>query len=664
MWNDQFLFVWASLTGIGLWLVFYQRRYGRNSGTPPVPAPVTGVMTWLRNWIGNPSRGFAATYPIWLLAIISGSILVLHTLAYWLRAEHFLPEVGVAATVLLGLVFGFFSAQFVARTFRRDFRLRYALIGVGSVFVLSVAYSLPVYHKEVTSLLKGIGLTSLKTGVVELTFAEHTQQPRAAVQSASSAGSGGTAATGVPHPSDPEHALKWLSRQVSDDNATTYIQADRKYISDFERGYLTDHSVKDRTDWAFQEAVYFLRPVKILSDCPTDYVFVVRDSQLLLVNIKPVIEELLKVHAHARQRLDPCFRGDKKCSPELADYDSDPASQEQEWKDLNAAVRKVLSEITTDFPHEVDVSKCSPKRIDEISSDRALPLAYLQPYVTIALASLLWAHGSPDEGVDVLAQWLDMWSCARGTSGGRGGCPAGRVRDAEKLPEWFALRAEFELVAATWRVAGYSNINFRDLAAGHQDRFMQFVRKSAPHMSLDTELDACNAAVRAGASRPAQTTKTQVLDLLLSDLDTKLRAETFFVSDKQMPELENLDDQAVTLASFKPQCFPPPDAEHPDRYKGILASYQITAGLLSLAIAERIERIAASADERHKGTEIFENAKATLRNGFRALKELRDPKREELAGKPWAVRLFEVPEWEEAYGLAVRAIDQLNASEQ
>jgi hypothetical protein len=114
-----------------------------------------------------------------------------------------------------------------------------------------------------------------------------------------------------------------------------------------------------------------------------------------------------------------------------------------------------------------------PDRVPDLQN-----FSYLQPYVAMTLANLLVAHGSPDEAIDVLAQWLLLWSCARGDDPERTGCDLYRQPSAAgDLPEWFRIRAEFELNTLLFRQAGESNLAYRDFLGALAKHFTNYNAK-------------------------------------------------------------------------------------------------------------------------------------------------------------------------------------------
>jgi hypothetical protein len=314
-------------------------------------------------------------------------------------------------------------------------------------------------------------------------------------------------------------------------------------------------------------------------------------------------------------------------------------------------------------------------------------LSYLQPYVTIALANLLVAHGSPDEAVDVMTQWLNLWRCARGEDSNRkqrpANCTFGPLPEADRLPEWFSIRAEFELNVLLYRLAGEGNITYRDFLRDHTVHFSDFVarpqhydRRPQPGgdgapvgISISEELRHCLLAkpVESGAKSDTQSgangfpnIRATMLRSLLQNEDTLLRSELHFLTGVTWPEMENFHERGLALTRFRIDCIYPEQGEERKIWDATLADYKITSGLLALAIADRILTTASSADERNRADEIKNEGKLLLRNGYRLLKDFRDEDRKKYATLPWSERVFRVSAWEESCTLAERAMHQLN----
>jgi hypothetical protein len=126
--------------------------------------------------------------------------------------------------------------------------------------------------------------------------------------------------------------------------------------------------------------------------------------------------------------------------------------------------------------------------------------------------------------------------------------------------------------------------------------------------------------------------------------------------------MENLNERSRSLTRFKIECINPENGTERPFWEATLADYSITAGLLGLAISERLATTADSSDERARAEEIKNDARIQLRYGYRSLKKQLDDDREKFKASPWSDRVFSVSAWEQSYSLAERAIYQLNAS--
>ena len=163
----------------------------------------------------------------------------------------------------------------------------------------------------------------------------------------------------------------------------------------------------------------------------------------------------------------------------------------------------------------------------------------------------------------------------------------------------------------------------------------------------------------------------------MADESSLLKAEllTGLVSDRSITELETLIDQVLLISKFTPECLDPkhgqspPSPARPDRkpspspWVAVVADYQITAGLLALAVADRYQLIAASTDERQRAIEIRLKGKLLIEQGYRVLNPIRNE--ENAAGDKDlpSKQVFTVSSWEESCVLAERALDQLHRIE-
>src|ERR1700693_115544 len=192
MWDERFLFVLSALFAIGMWVVVGLRHAAAKSGRSTTPL--------------DDSRR--------LVVIVAILILAGHSYYHWRTSGLSYPGVGSVLAVLLGGAVGSFSARFVWSLFGARFGAKDPLIGVLALLILVIVYSLPVYRREISTLLGNVGLSSVKTPFVELSFTERPQL-RSAVFSASKP-SGDEHSSAISRPSDPRPGLNGLKHAVSE----------------------------------------------------------------------------------------------------------------------------------------------------------------------------------------------------------------------------------------------------------------------------------------------------------------------------------------------------------------------------------------------------------------------------------------------------------------
>ena len=664
MWDDRFIFVLSALFGISLWIVISKRRAAIRTARPP----------WL-------AYGLLTS----VVAAI-GLILVIRYFDHAADPGMKYPSLGLVLAIIIGAAVGSFSARFVWSLFGARFGAKDPLIGVLVLVLLVIVYSLPVYQREISALLGHIGLSSLKTPIGELTFTEHSRFQGAVVSAAKPTGEERSSA--LPRPSYPRPGLDSLRHAVSE-GPNDYLIKDARYIAFFDG---PDPSPgEDGVDKVMLATRTFLRPAKTLARCLRAYVDIIPDSQLLLVDVRRVLYFFFRMHANAVVAL----RNNR-------DHPEDPSKDLAELYNLVDDVRGAVLQaigatgansdraggeqpvfVETDDGRNPDFAeKCRSDNLKP-SADAARDLqafSYLQPYVTIALANLLVAHGSSDEAIDVITQLLYQWRCARGEDTDRkeraAKCKFGPLAVASRLPEWFRIRAEFELNVLLYGQAGEENITYRDFLRDHAAHFADYA--AHPHKDDRRESPAAKVQGSGGISIREELTRCQdrkpptdgsaalgpdiraiMLRSLLQNENTLLRSEIHFLAGSAWAELENLHERGLVLTRFSVGCLNP-EGDDAKVWEAQLANYKITSGILSLAIADRLGTTAASVDERNRAEEIKTEAKQQLRAGYRLLKVFRDADRKELALLPWSERVFNVSQWEEACSLAERAIHQLN----
>jgi hypothetical protein len=374
MWDDRFLFVAAALIAFA---VILGPRIARLRQTVPLGrqniklGPITVVVIML------------------LLLLVVGS----HFWYNWYKS--FLPNVTSLIAILLGAIFGSFTAHFVSSLFGARFGRRDPIIGASVLLLLSIAYSFPLYSAAISDVLSGIGLSSVKTPFLELTVRERGSK------SVTAAVSGATSNSGqVPRTSDPVPGLTWLRRDTTFDTDAipeSTLPSDEDYIYYFDSKISDSGAHKARV----QQIKTFLFPAKRLSQCLQEYVQILPDAGLLLVDVKPVIESIFMLHARAKQDAEEKL-------PQKT-YEVKSNDQLHFWLRVN----DVLSGVNKKFDETLHPAVKWPAKSEQCKepiSTNAAPITvdHRQPYGALVLADLIQAHGSPDEAIAVLVEWLNL----------------------------------------------------------------------------------------------------------------------------------------------------------------------------------------------------------------------------------------------------------------
>jgi len=666
MWDDRFIFVLSALFGISLWIVISKRRAAIRTGRPP--------------W-----------FAYGLLTSIIAAIAIILTIRYFGHVTEpeglQYPGLGLVLAIIIGGAVGSFSARFVWSLFSARFGAKDPLIGVLVLLLLVIVYSLPVYQREISALLSHVGLSSLKTPIGELTFTEHSRFQGAVVSAAKP--SGDERSSALPRPSYPRPGLDSLRHAVSG-GPNDYLIKDARYIAFFD-GRDDVRPDEDPAQPVIVATRTFPRPAKTLARCLRAYVRYHTGFAIIAARrqTRPVLlfPNACECVAARQNSTDPTDRP-KNAAADLNDF----------YKLVDKVRGDVLGAIGATRADSDGADQSAfveaddgPDFAEKCRRDNLKPGAeaarelkaftYLQPYVTIALANLLVAHGSSDEAIDVITQWLYQWRCARGEGTDGKKTPAAKCRfgplpAASKLPEWFRVRAEFELNVLLYGQAGEANITYRDFLRDHAEHFANY---AANRRSNNRPGDAATAAQGSGGisihgelqhcqdRKPpmgtgvatGQEMRAIILRSLLQNENTLLRSELHFLAGSTWTELENLHERGLVLTQFSVGCVNPEGGAE-KVWEPQLANYKITSGLLALAIADRLGTTAASVDERNRADEIKNEGKKQLRTGYRLLKAFRDADRKELALLPWSERVFNVSQWEESCSLAERAIHQLN----
>jgi hypothetical protein len=628
MWDDRFLFVTAALITIAIIL---EPRMARLQRT-------------VRFGRQNVKVGSIIVVAIALLLL-----LVIGSQVWYHWHETFLPNVTSLITLLLGAVFGAFTAHFVSSLFGARFGRRDPIIGASVLLLLSIAYSLPLYSRAISDMLSGIGLSSVKTPFLELTVRERGSKPVTLAASGASFNSGQ-----VPRTSDPAPGLKWLSVDTTfdaDSRSDSTLPSDENYI-----GYFDGELFRSREHEADLEQIKrFLIPAKILSQCLQEYVKVLPDSGLLLVDVKPVIESMFMLHTRARR--------DSDLNPPPKEVRYSSYDESLFWREVN----NVLSKVNEKFDENRHPEVNWPAKLDQCKAQESKDLTpfkvdHRQPYGALVLADLIHAHGSPDEAIEVLAEWLNLSNAYR------------KAYPTDKISKWWQLRVMSRISILMGEVAGQNNLAYRDFFDAYKKELESYFEKR--NITLDRIKAKCkdwslansrNLTVAAagsdgyapGSKQGDVVVEQKAFYLLLEAEDEALRTEVNFIGDEgKMERLENLYRRAAFLGSVGGECLPEKFSER--QREGMIADHQVTVGLVGLTVADRMATIALSRGDRDRSADIAKNGEKALRAGFATLSSFVEEDRKNIQESPdWHDRVFLQSDWEKSASVAGRAFLRL-----
>ncbi len=217
-------------------------------------------------------------------------------------------------------------------------------------------------------------------------------------------------------------------------------------------------------------------------------------------------------------------------------------------------------------------------------------------------------------------------------------------------------------------VAGQNNLAYREFFNGYKEKMERFFAKVPA--SLDGLPAKCKLWSEESEKRTENTTappniiiEQRVFYLLLANEDESLRTEINFVGEESKFEvLEELSRRADFLASIGGECLP--DGFLPEERQGTIADHLVTAGLVGLTVAERMETVARSRGDRDRATEIARVGEKALRDGYADLISLVSKDRNKIRNSPdWSIRVFSASAWEKSANLAARAFVQLRSKE-
>jgi hypothetical protein len=654
MWGDRFLFVTAALAAMAVWTSIDYSRALKQAGRH-------GVLSYL-----TPGLAIAI-----IIVVVVGRIWL-----YW--SDWQWPTVSSVIAILIGTVFGSFTAKFVASLFSRDFGRRDPIIGAFVLLLLAIGYSLPLYGDAISSLLSKVGLSGVKTPFLEISFESQSKGRSATPQASGASNSHGEA---VPRGNNPQPGLDSLKY---DADPSFTLASDWDYVT-FIGGRPKDFAALDKG------TKQFLAPIKLLSDCLNKYVSIVPDSQLLLVDIKPTIASMYRLHAAAKRAIDP-----EHFPPEAASLTAKgseatgPISQyiisEADLGSVLSSVKDVMTNVNNNFMNVPTIPECDTQLVEKIKNEKApLSLPYLQPYASLVLADLLVTHGAADEAISVLAEWLNLWKINQE-----------RRTDLQRpadLPQWFPLRVRSRISILMSNLAGPNNRAYRNFFDDYKGDFENYIAASKQHpISRDNLSDKCDRWLKLSTDKTAKHAdlintwrEQRLLYLLVQYENEALRTEMNFLTEQtQFEALDKLYNRAMLLTRIEARCFVRlsnddvrlqlsdddkgafdrrlqlSDDQHPFVEDAFVAENRVIAGLVALTVADRMGSIARSSGDRERARDVHRRGEEELRIGWRDLRKFIEDDRTRIRHHtPLPDSIFQESQWERSATLATRALSQL-----
>ena len=278
----------------------------------------------------------------------------------------------------------------------------------------------------------------------------------------------------------------------------------------------------------------------------------------------------------------------------------------------------------------------------------------------LVLADLLVAHGATDEAISVLAEWLTNWD---------------EYKNGQ--PKWFMFRVASRLSIFMFDAAGQYNVAYREFLEFYKSNLEHYMGYSNPDhiVSLAEIPEKCKSWIESDNTRVAGPV-TQPLDritlkeritmeqraslVLLINEHEALRTELAFLTEESynnFEALQKLAHRANFLASIEPKCLPKNIKE---LWSGIVATNQVTAGLLNLSVADRMTTLARSSGDRERALDIRHQGEEHLRRGWEDLRKPVMDDRNKIANLPLAERVFTQSRYEPTARLATQALSRVH----
>ena len=201
--------------------------------------------------------------------------------------QAFIPDAGLFLTIGLGVLFGLAIGAAISEIVRGRLSAQSLWAGALALLAVSVGYSLPVYHRELSALLWSSGLSSFKISVADITL-EAALAAKGHQGAVSGSGKdSGSQPQSVVRPTDPTPGVRALYADFvgneGRDNTRTYdnsssgdnapklnasiIDRDLEYIKYTRQEPLElSQAVATSTDIRI-----YLRPISLLAKCLNEY---------------------------------------------------------------------------------------------------------------------------------------------------------------------------------------------------------------------------------------------------------------------------------------------------------------------------------------------------------------------------------------------------------
>jgi hypothetical protein len=707
MWDEQVWFVGTSVMIAVAWIIRDRLTYGGKTNGPRWPwivaalsAVVLGIVRYTvicyqqKHWEPLGRRGDGE----WVLA-------------HWVTGpnlQEVVPDAGLFLTLALGMLFGVaFGAAFSA-LLRGKASAQSLWAGALALLAVSVGYSMPVYHREIAGLLRDSGLSSLKISIADITLEAALAAKGNRGEVSASGGASGSTTQLVERLTDPTPGLQALYYDLIGDvkakekDQRNIIVRDESYVKTL-RGaqsgeFVSISKIKHQTE-------IFLKPLILLTKCLDEYRKIIPDAQLLLIDISSSISPLFVMHKRFLQTVmeitaDP-YHSLSLTNSDRTYYDNYVYLIKSADTTIDSVIRTLNSSGAGLGPIGRQCQEAKNTLSAELAATGAPmqaflpPLSINQPYVTIALAWLLKAHGAPDEAASVLAEWLESSEQLDRYNGDHIGL------QSMSIPEWYRIDILARLQTILKDVAGNNNRAFRAVLNHYRNVLANYLGSVVPPIQLDQIAARCaewskkatdlkNAAAAAAATAPEGPTDVQNA---VDDLDARrglafvlwgtevdaLRTELNFIPEiNSFESVEALRRRAGVTGQMTPGCLPqaakpdPPEG-WPDEFRtfgptynvALVADSMVTAGLVSFAAGERMSALGRSPTDRERAEKARKEGEDWLITGWADLEPIwrRQSAVRDADATSWPDRIFGGTEWDKTASLALRVLSRLHQGE-